>query len=83
MPYEHLTGQNTALLLIDHQAGTMSWVKSIPFANMKRNMLMLAKTARILGMPTVLASSMETVIAEAMQAWEPTAELQDRSRYPD
>lgn len=59
MAYERFTGDNAALLLIDHQVGTMSWVHSIPFEEMKRNALMLAKTARILKMPVVLTSSME------------------------
>lgn len=59
MGFERFTGSNAALLLIDHQAGTMSWVKSIPFDEMKRNALMLAKTAQILSMPVVLTSSME------------------------
>jgi nicotinamidase-related amidase len=59
MAYERFTGGNAALLLIDHQVGTMSWVKSIPFEEMKRNALMLAQTARILRMPVVLTSSME------------------------
>lgn len=59
MTYERYTGDNAALLLIDHQVGTMSWVHSIPFEEMKRNALMLAKTARILKMPVVLTSSME------------------------
>lgn len=51
--------RDAAVLLIDHQVGTMSWVKSIPFAEMKRNALMLAKTASILKLPVVLTSSME------------------------
>jgi nicotinamidase-related amidase len=55
----HRTGANSALLLIDHQEGTMGWVRSIPFEDMKRNALMLARTARILKMPVVLTSSME------------------------
>ncbi len=59
MAYERFTGGNAALLLIDHQVGTMSWVRSIPFEEMKRNALMLAKTASILKMPVVLTSSME------------------------
>jgi nicotinamidase-related amidase len=59
MSFERFTGSNAALLLIDHQVGTMSWVKSIPFDEMKRNALMLAKTAQILSMPVVLTSSME------------------------
>lgn len=32
----------------------MGWVNSIPFEEMKGNALMLAKTASILKMPTVL-----------------------------
>ena len=47
------------MLLIDHQVGTMSWVKSIPLDELKRNVLLLAKAARILKLPVVLTSSME------------------------
>ncbi|AGW90778.1 MULTISPECIES: isochorismatase family protein [Cupriavidus] len=59
MAYERFTGDNAALLLIDHQVGTMSWVHSISFEEMKRNALMLAQAARILKLPVVLTSSME------------------------
>jgi nicotinamidase-related amidase len=59
MAYERFSGDNAALLLIDHQVGTMGWVKSIPFEEMKRNALMLAQAARILKLPVVLTSSME------------------------
>ncbi len=59
MSYEKFSSDNAAMLLIDHQVGTMSWVKSIPFEEMKRNALMLAKTASILKLPVVLTSSME------------------------
>ncbi|MCY1301819.1 hypothetical protein D9M68_559510 [compost metagenome] len=59
MAFERFNATNAALLLIDHQIGTMGWVKSIPFEEMKRNALMLANTARILKMPVVLTSSME------------------------
>ncbi|WP_207080387.1 hypothetical protein [Novosphingobium sp. KA1] len=45
---ERFTGANAAMLLIDHQVGTMKWVSSLPVEEMKRNALMLAKTARIL-----------------------------------
>lgn len=60
MNYERFTGGNAALLLIDHQVGTMGWVRSIPLEEMKRNALMLVKTASILKMPVVLTSSQET-----------------------
>lgn len=59
MTFEKFNADDTALLLIDHQVGTMGWVKSIPFEEMKRNAIMLAHTARILKMPVVLTSSME------------------------
>jgi nicotinamidase-related amidase len=59
MTYEKFSADNAALLLIDHQVGTMGWVKSIPFEEMKRNALMLAESARILKLPVVLTSSME------------------------
>lgn len=48
-----------AILLIDHQVGTMGWVHSIPFEDMKQNTLLLAKTAKFLKIPAVLTSSME------------------------
>lgn len=59
MTYEKFSAHNAGLLLIDHQVGTMGWVKSIPFEDMKRNALMLATTAQILKLPVVLTSSME------------------------
>jgi nicotinamidase-related amidase len=59
MAYERFNADNAAMLLIDHQVGTMGWVHSIPFEEMKRNALMLAETARILKLPVVLTSSME------------------------
>ncbi|MET3354374.1 UNVERIFIED_ORG: nicotinamidase-related amidase [Xanthobacter viscosus] len=59
MAYEKFTADNSAMLLIDHQVGTMGWAKSMPFEELKRNALMLAKAAKILKIPTVLTSSME------------------------
>lgn len=59
MSFNRFTANDTAILLIDHQVGTMGWVKSISFDAMKRNAVMLAETARILNIPTVLTSSME------------------------
>jgi nicotinamidase-related amidase len=59
MIFQRYAAEDSALLLIDHQVGTMSWVQSISFKEMKRNAIMLAKTASILKMPVVLTSSME------------------------
>ncbi|PZM13951.1 isochorismatase family protein [Rhizobium tubonense] len=53
------TPENSALLLIDHQVGTMQLIKNIDVARAKRMSLALAKAASILGIPTVLTSSQE------------------------
>jgi nicotinamidase-related amidase len=54
------TPQDSALLLIDHQVGTMQLVKNIPYEVVKQNAIALAKTAKILNIPVVLTSSQET-----------------------
>ena len=53
------TANDTALLLIDHQVGTMQLIKNISLAVVKRNTIALAKTAKILNLPIVLTSSQE------------------------
>ena len=53
------TPADSALLLIDHQIGTMQLIKNIPLDVAKRNTLALAKTAKILNIPVVLTSSQE------------------------
>jgi len=55
-------GSDSALILIDHQVGTIGWVNSISHDILKQNTLVLAKTAKILGMPIVMTSSMEFMV---------------------
>lgn len=62
MSKERFTGSNAALLLVDHQTGTMGWARSTPYDMMKTNTLMLAKSAKIMKMPLVLTSSMEDFV---------------------
>lgn len=50
---------DTALLLIDHQVGTMQLIKNIPLDAVKRNTIALAKAAQVLDMPVILTSSQE------------------------
>ena len=50
---------DSAMLLIDHQVGTMKLIKNIPLDMVKRNTLALAKTAKILNIPVILTSSQE------------------------
>ena len=59
MAYQRFNTDNAALLLIDHQVGTIEWMHSAPKEEVTRNTLALAKAAKALGMPVLLTSSME------------------------
>jgi nicotinamidase-related amidase len=53
------TPSDSALVLIDHQVGTMKLIKTIPLEVVKRNTLALAKVAKVLGIPVVLTTGTE------------------------
>ncbi len=59
MTQQDFTPDNSAMLLIDHQVGTMGWVRSVSLEEMEMNAIILAKAAKAIGMPVVLTSSME------------------------
>lgn len=59
MAYQRFNSENAALLLIDHQVGTIEWMHSASKEEVKRNTLALAKAAEAVGMPVLLTSSME------------------------
>ncbi|USD38737.1 isochorismatase family protein [Ferrimonas sp. SCSIO 43195] len=50
---------NATLLLIDHQVGTLGWVKSNSLDEIKRHTVALARSAIVTGMPLILTSSQE------------------------
>lgn len=56
---ERFTADNTALLLIDHQVGTMQLIKNIDQDLAARQSIALAKMAKILNLPVVITSSQE------------------------
>lgn len=59
MKHTLFTPENSVMLLIDHQVGTMGWVHSDDLESIKRNTLALACAAKETGMPLILTSSME------------------------
>ncbi|NOD86688.1 isochorismatase family protein [Ruegeria sp. HKCCD6119] len=59
MTSKKVTPDNAAIVLIDHQVGTMNWAKSVDRDLIEANTRALARTAAALGMPLVLTSSME------------------------
>lgn len=53
------TVENAAMLLIDHQQGTIKLARNLPYEEIVQNTRALARTAVESGMPLVLTSSME------------------------
>jgi nicotinamidase-related amidase len=64
--YEPLTSENAALVLIDHQVGLMSGVRDYSIAELKHNVVGLAKAAKALRLPIVVT----TTARDSM--WGPT-----------
>jgi len=65
-PYEPLTSENAALLLVDHQVGLMTGVRDYSIAELTHNVVALAKAAKALKLPIVVT----TTARDSM--WGPT-----------
>jgi nicotinamidase-related amidase len=65
-PYEPLTAQNAALVLVDHQVGLMTGVRDYSTGELKHNVVALARAAKALKLPIVVA----TTARDSM--WGPT-----------
>ena len=65
-PYEPLTSENAALVLVDHQVGLMTGVRDYSTGELKHNVVALAKAARALSLPIVVT----TTARDSM--WGPT-----------
>ncbi|MFB6960981.1 isochorismatase family protein [Streptomyces sp. NPDC056309] len=63
---EPITRENATVVLVDHQVGLLSGVRDIPVAELKHNVVALARAATVLGMPLVVT----TTAADSM--WGPT-----------
>jgi nicotinamidase-related amidase len=69
-PYEPLTSENAALVLVDHQVGLMTGVRDYSTGELKHNVVALAKAAKALKLPVIVT----TTARDSM--WGPTfAEL--------
>jgi nicotinamidase-related amidase len=81
--YEPLTSENAALILVDHQVGLMSGVHDYSIAELKHNVVGLAKAAKVLKLPIVVTTTARDsmwgpTIAELVEAL-PGADILDRS----
>jgi len=55
--YERLTQDNAALLLVDHQIGLFTGIRDIDVAQLKHNVVGLAKAAKVLGLPIIATTT--------------------------
>ena len=65
-PYEPLTSQNAAVVLVDHQVGLMTGVRDYSIGELKHNVVALARAAKALKLQIVAA----TTARDSM--WGPT-----------
>ncbi len=59
---EPLTSENAALILIDHQVGLMTGIRDYSIAELKHNVVGLAKAARALDIPIVTTTTSSTTL---------------------
>ncbi|MCG8612577.1 MAG: isochorismatase family protein [Pseudomonadales bacterium] len=80
---EPLNSDNAALVLVDHQVGLMTGIRDYSIAELKHNIVALAKAARALGLPIVMTTtSSETLWGPAfpeLQAALPEQKFIDRT----
>src|SRR3989440_10728907 len=65
-PYQPLTSENAAVVLVDHQVGLMTGVRDYSTGELKHNVVALAKAAKALKLPIVVS----TTAGDSM--WGPT-----------
>jgi hypothetical protein len=65
-PYDPLTSENAALVLVDHQVGLMTGVRDYSTGELKHNVVALAKAAKALRLPIIVT----TTARDSM--WGPT-----------
>src|SRR5580693_4540644 len=65
-PYERLTSENAAVILVDHQVGLMTGVRDYSTGELKHNVVGLAKAAKALKLPIIVT----TTARDSM--WGPT-----------
>src|SRR5438270_2219228 len=56
-PYEPLTSENAALILVDHQVGLMTGVRDYSTGELKHNVVALAKAAKALKLPIIVTTT--------------------------
>jgi nicotinamidase-related amidase len=82
-PYQPLTSENAALVLIDHQVGLMTGVRDYSTGELKHDVVALAKAAKTLKLPIIVTTTARdsmwgSTFPELVEAL-PGVEIIDRS----
>ena len=75
------TTQDSSIMLVDHQSGTINWVKSLPVATVIASCRVLTRMATSYDMPLVLTTTMEEVVGPTIpdiQSIEHLGEVQHK-----
>src|SRR5438128_6686626 len=82
-PYDPLTSENAALVLVDHQVSLMTGVRDYSTGELKHNVVALARAAKALKLPIIVTTTARDsmwgpTFPELVQAL-PDVEIIDRS----
>lgn len=80
--FDRLTRDNAVILLIDQQVGLLTGIRDMPVTAVRRQVVGLATAARILGVPTVITSTMPAFwgpVLPELTAAAPDVEIIERS----
>ncbi len=75
------TTQNSLIMLVDHQTGTIGWVKSIPQDTVVTRCRVLAKLAVAYDMPLILTTTVEDQVGRTIQDLQDIAPTAFANRY--
>ena len=81
LTFERFTMADSAIMLVDHQAMTIDWVKSLPRETVVASCRVLARMAASFAMPLVLTTTMEDYVGPTIDDISDLAPEAFASRY--
>ncbi len=78
---ERFTPENSLILLVDHQTGTVDWVKSLPKQTVIASCRVLARMALEYAMPLILTTTMEEYVGATIQDLQDVAPTAFAARF--
>ncbi len=78
---ERFTLTNSLILLVDHQTGTLGWVKSLPQQTVIASCRVLARMATEYAMPLILTTTMEEYVGATIPDLQEVAREAFAARY--